>query len=127
MGQIKHLISLIYKTLVLLLLILYLFPGSLIGWLLYGDLGQQPEMIKNPIGTSINHLFYFGLLTLVGLLSNSTKKNILFLISLSVILEILHFVIPNRAFEFYDLLANTLGFIIGYLFYKIYQITYGKV
>ena len=35
------------------LLILYLFPGSLIGYFLYGDLGKQPDIIPNPIGTSI--------------------------------------------------------------------------
>ena len=97
MGQIKHLISLIYKTLVLLLLILYLFPGSLIGWLLYGDLGQQPEIIKNPIGTSINHLFYFGLLTLVGLLSNSTKKKCF--ISYFSLCCFRNFTFPNISFS----------------------------
>ena len=41
------------------LLILYLFPGSLIGYFLYGDLGKQPDMIPNPIGTSINHALAF--------------------------------------------------------------------
>ena len=43
------------------LLILYLFPGSLIGFLLYGDLGKQPNLISNPIGTSINHFIFFFL------------------------------------------------------------------
>ena len=40
----------------IILLILYLFPGSLIGYFLYGNLGKQPDFISNPIGTSINHL-----------------------------------------------------------------------
>ena len=40
------------------LLILYLFPGSLIGYFLYGNLGKQPDFISNPIGTSINPVSY---------------------------------------------------------------------
>ena len=43
----------------IILLILYLFPGSLIGYFLYGNLGKQPNFISNPIGTSINHLLFF--------------------------------------------------------------------
>ena len=46
----------VYYFSLLVLLILYLFPGSLIGYFLYGNLGQQPNLITNPIGTSINHL-----------------------------------------------------------------------
>ena len=49
----------LYYLSLAVLLILYLFPGSLIGYLLYGNLGQQPNLITNPIGTSINHLFFF--------------------------------------------------------------------
>ena len=50
------------------LLILYLFPGSLIGYFLYGDLGKQPDMIPNPMGTSINHALAFFYLTIIGFL-----------------------------------------------------------
>ena len=35
------------------------------------------------------------------------------------ILEILHFIVPNRAFEYYDLLANMFGVIIVLLLKKI--------
>ena len=57
-----------YYLSLIALLILYLFPGSLIGFFLYGDLGKQPDLIHNPIGTSINHLiffFYLGILSFV--------------------------------------------------------------
>ena len=50
----KFTIYLYYLNLIALL-ILYLFPGSIIGYLFYGDLSTQPNLIKNPIGTSINH------------------------------------------------------------------------
>jgi hypothetical protein len=45
------------------LFVLYLFPGSLIGYFLYGNLAQQPDLIPNPIGTSINHLISFTCLS----------------------------------------------------------------
>ena len=48
-----------YYFSLIILFILYLFPGSLIGYFLYGNLGQQPDFIPNPIGTSINHLISF--------------------------------------------------------------------
>ena len=42
-------------------------------------------------------------------------KAILFI---SFILEMLHLIIPNRAFEFYDLIANIFGVIIVLLIRK---------
>ena len=57
------------------LLILYLFPGSLIGYFLYGDLGKQPDMIPNPIGTSINHTLAFFYLTAIGLISHINQTS----------------------------------------------------
>jgi len=106
-----------------ILLILYLFPGSLIGYLLYGNLGQQPDLIPNPIGTSINHLIYFSYITLLALIIRTTTINIFTnyktLIILSIILELLHTIIPNRAFETYDLIANVLGVIIILILQKI--------
>ena len=106
----------IYYFSLVILFILYLFPGSLIGYFLYGNLGQQPNLIPNPIGTSINHLIFFSYITTLALKIRSKVKNILtdykIILFISVILEILHFIIPNRAFEFYDLIANMLGVLI---------------
>ena len=108
--------------------ILYLFPGSLIGYLLYGDLGKQPDLITNPIGTSINHAFAFFYLSILGLISHLRDKSFnqtsIFLISLSIILELSHYFIPNRSFEFLDLFANLLGALIAIfilIFYKRYK------
>ena len=56
------------------LLILYLFPGSLIGYFLYGNLGQQPDFISNPIGTSINHLIFFFYLSILGFIFQINQK-----------------------------------------------------
>ena len=106
----------VYYFSLLVLLILYLFPGSLIGYFLYGNLGQQPNLITNPIGTSINHLFFFSYITVLAIIVRVRVKNIftnyLVIILISCLLEILHFIVPNRAFEFYDLVANFTGVVI---------------
>ena len=108
-----------YYFSLLILFVLYLFPGSLIGYLLYGNLGQQPNLISNPIGTSINHLIFFFCLTSLGLVVRSKYQNFLnsfiFLFSLSILLELAHWLIPNRAFEYYDLFANSMGVVTAYL------------
>ena len=109
----------VYYFLLIVLLILYLFPGSLIGYLLYGNLGQQPNFIVNPIGTSINHLIFFTCLSFIGsiirLKIKSFFNSFTFLLSISIILELLHLIIPNRAFEFFDLFANSAGVVIAFL------------
>ena len=80
-------------------------------------------MIPNPIGTSINHLIFFSYITLLASIVRPSIKNILTnyksILVISIILELLHMVIPNRAFEIYDLLANILGVIIILIGQKI--------
>ena len=113
----------VYYFSLLVLLILYLFPGSLIGYILYGNLEQQPNLIPNPIGTSINHFIFFSYITILALIVRSKAINIFtdykIILLISFILEILHFIIPNRTFEFYDLIANVLGVIIILILQKI--------
>ena len=115
-NTILKLLEYIYYFSLVVLFIIYLFPGSLIGYFLYGNLVQQPNLIPNPIGTSINHLIFFSYITILALIIRPKVKNILtdykIILFISFILEILHFIIPNRAFEFYDLIANILGVLI---------------
>ncbi len=115
-NTILKLLEYIYYFSLVILFILYLYPGSLIGYFLYGNLGQQPNLIPNPIGTSINHLIFFNYITILALIIRPKVKNILtdykVILFISFILEILHFIIPNRAFEFYDLIANMFGVLI---------------
>ena len=95
-----------------ILLVLYLFPGSLLGCYLYNDCQLQPQLTKDFL-VSTNHLYSFGLLSIIGLFTykNSNKLNFLslYLVLLSIILEILHIFIPVRSFEFSDLFGNLLG------------------
>ena len=103
----------LYYLSLIILLILYLFPGSIIGYILYGDLHIQPDFIKNPIGTSINHFFYFFILAFLGLIYNLKKQKFInsffFLFFISIFLELTHFIIPNRGFELIDIVANSAG------------------
>tara|TARA_Y100001935_G_C17126004_1_gene418135 strand:+ start:167 stop:562 length:396 start_codon:yes stop_codon:yes gene_type:complete len=124
-NTIFKLIEYVYYFSLLSLLILYLFPGSLIGYFLYGNLGQQPNLITNPIGTSINHFICFSYITLLAIIVRSKEKNIFnsykIILFFSCILEISHLIIPNRAFELYDLIANTTGVIMILLFNNLIQ------
>jgi len=118
----KPVVYLYYLSLVILLII-YLFPGSIIGHLLYEDSSKQPNFVNNPIGTSINHFFYFFFLTFFGLIYNLSEKkfinSFLFLFVLSFLLELLHFFIPNRAFELHDLIANNIGVVSVFFLFKL--------
>ena len=110
------LIEYVYYFSLLVLVILYLFPGSLIGYLLYGNLGRQPNFIPNPFGTSINHLIFFSYITVLAIIVRLRVKNIftnyLVILFFSCVLEIFHLIVPNRAFELYDLIANFTGVVI---------------
>ena len=114
------------------LLILYLFPGSLIGWLIWGDFSRQPDFIPNPIGTSINHALAFFYLSIVGLISHiresNFKQTIIFLLILSIVLELSHLIIPNRSFQSLDLFGNLIGTLLSIViifFYK--RLKNGKI
>ncbi len=106
----------VYYFSLFVLIIVYLFPGSLMGYFLYGNMGQQPNFIDNPAGTSINHLIFFSYITLLAVIVRIRIKNIFtsykVILIISFILEILHLIIPNRAFELFDLIANIGGVII---------------
>ena len=102
-----------------------MFPGSLIGYFLYGNLGIQPNFISNPIGTSINHLVFFFYLSILGFIFRNNQRKFInsfsFLFLISIILELLHYFIPNRAFELNDLYANSLGVMLAFLMFKFFK------
>jgi len=114
----------IFHISVLFLIIISLYPGSLLGYLFYGDFGQQLNLIKNPFGTTINHFICYVYISLLGLFLYLRMENFqrVFygLFFLSIILELLHFIIPNRSFQLGDLIGNILGVIVAYSVVKIY-------
>ena len=99
----------------ILLIILYLYPGSLLGWIIYDNKSIQPQITPDFVISS-NHFYIFVLISIIGFLTFvNSKKNILlilYLIFLSVTLEIFHLVIPERSFQWSDLIGNLLGVIV---------------
>ena len=106
----------------IVLMIFYLYPGSILGWFLYNDFFIQPQITRDFI-VSANHVYAFILLTSLGVFSFHNTKKINFLIFylflLSIILELFHIIIPNRGFEIGDLFGNIVGVILVILIYKI--------
>ena len=114
----------IFHISVLFLIIISLYPGSLLGYLLYSDWSQQPNIIENPFGTTINHFIYYLYVSLLGFflyLKNQNFQKLAYsLFLLSVILEGFHFIIPNRSFQLDDLIGNILGVLVAYFVVKTY-------
>jgi len=110
----------IFHILNFILIIFYIYPGSIMGYLVYNDFSKQPQITLDFVVSS-NHVYAFFLISLVGLIAYfKYNKNfiILYLISISVILEVLHLIIPERSFQFSDLFGNVLGVLIAYFFIK---------
>ena len=122
MKKIRNFFKIGFYSANIILIIFYLFPGSIFGCFLYDDCYRQPQITRDFIVSS-NHVYAFILLTILGLFSfhNSKKINILlvYLFLFSVILEMFHIIIPNRGFEMSDLFGNIIGVILVILIYKI--------
>ena len=106
------------------LIILYIFPGSILGWLLYGDVGTQPQISPDFIVSS-NHVYAFSVLSVLGYLSYISKKLdlvFIYLFFISIFLELSHLIIPNRGFEYSDLFGNIIGVLIIYIYFQFYKI-----
>ena len=121
--MIRILVS-IFHISILFLIIISLWPGSLLGYLFYGNWGQQPNLIQNPFGSTINHFLYYFYVSLLGFSvyqkTKNFKKLVYGLFFLSATLELLHYIIPNRSFQLVDLLGNILGVMVAYFIIKIY-------
>ena len=109
------------------LVFFYLFPGSILGWLIYKNLKLQPQITPDFI-VSTNHLYAFAFLSLIAFLTfkKTNKINLvtLYLIIISIVLELFHHFIPERSFEYSDLFGNLVGVIIaiiGFNLFKIYE------
>ena len=105
-----------FHILNILLILFYLFPGSILGCIFYNDCSIQPKLTRDFLVSS-NHLYALILLSILGFLSYSKniKKIVLYLLSISIILELLHFIVPNRSFQFSDLFGNMVGVLISIL------------
>ena len=110
--------------------ILYVYPGSIFGFLIYRNLNKQPQLTSNFFfEISSNHVYAFLVLSLVGFLGyyKSSKIIILnYLILISIILEVLHLFIPNRSFQYSDLFGNIIGVLLSILLINIFKFSRNK-
>ena len=108
--------KIIFHLLNIIFVFLYVYPGSLLGFLIYKDISKQPQISPDFIVSS-NHVYALILLSSLGLISyfKNFKIIIFYLILISIILELLHLIIPNRSFQFSDLFGNISGVLISIL------------
>ncbi|MDA9615917.1 VanZ family protein [Candidatus Pelagibacter sp.] len=122
MKSIRKFLILGFHTANLILIIFYLYPGSIFGSLIYNDSSIQPQLTKNFVVAS-NHLYVFIVLSALGITAyqktQKIKIVIMYLFLLSIVLELLHFIIPNRGFELSDLFGNIAGVLFVIIIYKI--------
>jgi len=127
MKKINNFFKIGFYSANIILITLYIFPGSILGCFLYDNCGLQPQISKDLITgdliISSNHIYAFVLLTSLGVFSFHNTKKINFLIVylflLSIILELFHIIIPGREFERSDIFGNILGVIMVIFSYKI--------
>ena len=110
----------------LILIILYLYPGSILCLFLYNDASLQPQITPNfNLVVSSNHVYAFLILSFVGFFTYKKIEKLkflsIYLILLSITLEISHYFIPERSFEFSDLFGNLIGVIIVIIIFYFYK------
>ena len=118
-------LRILFHILTLLLIILSLYPGSILGFLIYGDARLQPQVTKDFLNISSSHLYVYLLLSVLGFFSyfgdRKFKLVVIYLFFLSIILEVAHLVISERTFQIADLTGNILGVLIAYIIVLIYK------
>ena len=110
----------------LILITLYLSPTTTVSVFFHNDLYFYSQ-ISPDFKVSANHIYVFLIFSFVGFLTYQKLKNFIilsiYLILLSIILELTHLLIPYRGFEFADLFGNIIGVIIAsiisYFFNKL--------
>ena len=125
MNKLSNILKITFHFLNIITIFLYLFPGSILGWLFYKDLTKQPQLTDDFISISSNHFYVFFVLSIIGILSYSKHKKfnllIKYLLLLSVILELSHLLIPQRSFQLGDLFGNILGVVVTIIIYNIWK------
>ena len=126
MKKISLLRKSIFHTVNSILIILYIYPGSILGWLIYNNVRKQPkikEITSDWIFFSLNHYYAFFILSIIGLIcyyKGNTKILFLYLFFISIILELSHLIIPHRNFEYEDLFGNFLGVLTVFLIFILH-------
>ena len=118
MKKISLLTKVIFHAVNVILIILYVYPGSIIGWLVYSDFQKQPQITSDLSFFSTNHVYAFLILSFLGFATyhmRNLKILFVYLFFISIFLELCHSIIPQRSFEYRDLFGNVFGVFIVFL------------
>ena len=74
MKKISLLTKKVFHLANITLIILYIFPGSILGWLIYGNFEKQPLITSDLSFFSLNHVYAFSILSFIGLASFHGKN-----------------------------------------------------
>ena len=112
-------LRILFHILILILIILSLYPGSIIGLLIYGDARLQLQITKDFLYISSQHLYVYLFVSALGfffyLRDEKFNLVVIYLFFLSIILEVAHLIISERSFQIEDLTGNILGVLIAYI------------
>ena len=107
------------------LIVFYLYPGSIFGCFIYNDCKTQPQLTSDFLVSS-NHVYAFSIISLLGFISYPKKsafiRIVTYLFIISIFLELLHLVIPERGFEIKDLAGNIVGVAISLIIILIFKL-----
>ena len=59
MNKLYNVFKIIFHFSNIVLIVFYLFPGSLLGWFLYENIELEPQIANDFIGISSNHFYAF--------------------------------------------------------------------
>ena len=122
--KLVNFIKFIFHIANILLLIFYLFPGSIFGCFFYNDCKIQPQLTSDFIVAS-NHVYVFATISLLGFLAYSKDKvfkiTIAYLFFIAIFLELTHIIIPVRGFEIKDLGGNIVGVVVSLVIFLIFK------
>ena len=109
----------------ILLIVFYLFPGSIMGCLLYNDCKIQPQLTPDFIVSS-NHVYVFAIISLLGFVTYAKDKAFKIIIAyfffIAIFLELAHIIIPERSFEVQDLGGNIFGVVISLVIFLTFKL-----
>jgi len=113
MNKLVKYLRFFFHILTLTLIIFSLYPGSIAGFIMYGDFGSQPQFGRDFFNISSNHFYTYATISFIGFFSYSNHRKLklilIYLFFLSVILEVFHLIIPGRTFQIPDLVGNIAG------------------
>ena len=126
MNKLTKYLRIFFHFSILILIIFSLYPGSIVGLIIYGDLTLQPQLSKNFFNISSNHFYTYMTISFLGFFAyynhQKLKLILIYLLFLSVVLEFFHLIIPGRTFQIPDLVGNIVGVVFVSIIIFIYKI-----